>query len=426
MVTLLPLPVIFVSLIASCNGSRSIRSPNKSFITSRITYSFHTKNTTTTTFRTRVEESSVPSSNEKFHINPIGVAVGFLIPPILLFLCWLAVKYCRRNKSCNKVGDDSQPTFFSPVIRSIDLSFFEKLEQGGLQLGIVGRGGCGEVYKAELRNGERRLKIAIKRIMQPAIDAEELCEKETKFLNFQMQQIRSEIQTVGQLGHPNILPLLVHVSRPNYHYLVYEFMKNGSLHDALKGASDGLRNLEWPIRYKIALGVAAGLEYLHIMHRPRIIHRDLKPANILLDNDLNARISDFGLAKLVPDSISSAMRSKVAGTLGYVAPEYHQTMMFTDKSDVYSFGVVLAVLVTGKFPTDEFFQGTDEMTIVGWVRNVMRSDNPRMAIDRKLLGTGFEEQMLLVLKIACFCTYDDPKARPNSTDIRCMLSQIKH
>ncbi|EHA8587542.1 leucine-rich repeat receptor-like serine/threonine/tyrosine-protein kinase SOBIR1 [Cocos nucifera] len=425
MVTLLPLPAIFLSLITSCNGSRSIRNPNKSFITSRVTYSFYTINTTTM-FYTLAEESSVPPSDQKFHINPIGVAVGFLIRLILLFLCWLAVKYCRRNKSCYKVGDDSRATFFSPMIRAIDLSFFEKLEQGDLRLAIVGRGGCGEVYKAELCNGERTLKVAIKRIMQPAIDAGDLCEKETKFLNFQMQQIRSEIQRVGQLGHPSILPLLVHVSRPNYHNLVYEFKKNGSLHDALKGASDGLRNLEWPIRYKIALGVAAGLEYFHIIHRPRIIHRDLKPENILLDNDLNARISDFGLAKLVPDSISSAMRSKVAGTLGYIAPEYHQTLMFTDKCDVYSFGVVLAVLVTGKFPTDEFFQGTDEMTIVGWVKNAMRSDNPRMAIDRKLLGNGFEEQMLLVLKIGCFCTYDDPKARSSSRDIRCMLSQIKH
>ncbi|XP_038976909.1 leucine-rich repeat receptor-like serine/threonine/tyrosine-protein kinase SOBIR1 [Phoenix dactylifera] len=412
MVTLLPLPVIFLSLITSCNGSRSIRSPNKSFIK-------------TTMFYTPAEKSSVPSSDQKFHINPIGVAVGFLTP-ILLFLCWLAVRYWRRNKSCNKVGDDSRPTLFTPMIRSIDLSFLEKLEQGGLQLEIVGRGGCGEVYKAELRNGVRRMKIAIKRIMQPAIDAGELCEGETKFLNLQMQQIRSEIQTVGQLGHPNILPLLAHVSRPNCHYLVYEFMKNGSLHDALKGASDGSKNLEWPIRYKIALGVAAGLEYLHIARRPRIFHRDLKPANILLDDDLNARISDFGLAKLVPDSIRSARRSKVAGTIGYIAPEYYQTLMFTDKCDVYSFGVVLAVLVSGKFPTDEFFQGTDELCIVKWVRNAIRSDDPRVAIDRKLLGNGFEEQMLLVLKIACFCTYDDPMERPNSRDIHCMLSQIKH
>ena len=116
----------------------------------------------------------------------------------------------------------------------------------------------------------------------------------------------------------------------------------------------------------------------------------------------------------------------IAGTVGYIAPEYCQTLSCTDKCDIYSFGVILAVLVTGKFPNDEFFQMTDEMCIVGWVTSVLQSDDPKMAIDPNLVGCGFEEQMLLVLKIACFCTYDDPSERPNSKDVRCMLSQIKH
>ncbi|KAH7528318.1 hypothetical protein FEM48_Zijuj05G0060000 [Ziziphus jujuba var. spinosa] len=113
-------------------------------------------------------------------------------------------------------------------------------------------------------------------------------------------------------------------------------------------------------------------------------------------------------------------------SVGYIAPEYHQTLKFTDKCDIYSFGVILAVLVTGKLPSEEFFPNCDEIGLVKWLRSMIASENPRQAIDPKLIGNGFEEQMLLVLKVAYFCTLDNPKERPNSKDVRCMLSQIKH
>lgn len=388
---------------------------------------FYMRESTTAKLYILAEDPSTPSAGHKFQIKPMWVAVSFVLSTLCFLLFWLTIKRCKRIISWNKTSAGPQPTILSPMIRHAeDLSFLEELDNGGLHLETIGQGGCGEVYKAEMFNGDRKMLIAIKRIMQPAIDANELFKKETNLLNHQMRQIRSEIQTVGQIRHRNLLPLLAHIPRPNFHYLVYEFMKNGSLHDALKAVSNGLRELQWTVRYNIAVGVAAGLEYLHILHRPRIIHRDLKPANILLDDDLNARISDFGLAKVVPDITSGEMRSQVAGTVGYIAPEYHRTQLFTDKCDIYSFGVILAVLVTGRFPTDNFFQTTDEMCIVGWVRTAMTSHDPRMVIDQKLLGSGFEEQMLLVLKIACFCTYDDPKERPNSRDVHHMLSQIKH
>ncbi|KAH7510573.1 hypothetical protein FEM48_ZijujUnG0111300 [Ziziphus jujuba var. spinosa] len=119
-------------------------------------------------------------------------------------------------------------------------------------------------------------------------------------------------------------------------------------------------------------------------------------------------------------------RQSWRGTVGYIAPEFHQTLKFTDKCDIYSFGVVLAVLVTGKLPSDEFFQNGNEIGLVKWLRSVTNSENPQQAIDSKLIGNGFEEQMLLILKVAYFCTLDNPKERPNSKDVRCMLSQIKN
>ncbi|XP_059304044.1 leucine-rich repeat receptor-like serine/threonine/tyrosine-protein kinase SOBIR1 [Lycium ferocissimum] len=320
--------------------------------------------------------------------------------------------------------NDSSLTIFSPLIKKAeDLAFLEK-EDGMASLELIGKGGCGEVYKAELPGSNGKI-IAVKKIIQPPRDAAELTEEDSKAMNKKMRQIKSEIKIVGQIRHRNLLPLLAHMPRPDCHYLVYEYMKNGSLQDTLQQVREGTRELDWSARHRIAVGIAAGLEYLHINHTQRIIHRDLKPGNVLLDDDMEARIADFGLAKAVPDAHTHITTSNVAGTIGYIAPEYHQTLKFTDKCDIYSFGVLLGVLVMGKLPSDEFFQTTPEMSLVKWMRNVMTSEDPNRAIDPKLMGNGNDEQMLLVLKIACFCTLENPKERPNSKDVRCMLMQIK-
>lgn len=344
-----------------------------------------------------------------------GIVSGFVFS-LLFRLTLAAIRGGRR---------ESGPAIFSPLIKKAeDLAFLES-EEGLSSLELIGKGGCGEVYKAELPGSNGKM-IAIKKIIQPPRDATELTEEDTRDLDKKMRQIRSEIQTVGQIRHRNLLPLLAHLTRPDCHLLVYEFMKNGSLQDLLEKVSQGHTELDWLTRHRIALGVAAGLEYLHMNHTPRIIHRDLKPANVLLDDDMEARISDFGLAKAMPDSDTHITSSNVVGTLGYIAPEYHLTYKFTERSDIYSFGVLLAALVIGKLPSDEFFQHTQEISLVKWLRNVMTSDNPQQAIDPKLIGNGFEEQMLLVLRVAYFCTVDEPKRRPSSKEVRVMLAQIKH
>ncbi|KAA0057804.1 leucine-rich repeat receptor-like serine/threonine/tyrosine-protein kinase SOBIR1 [Cucumis melo var. makuwa] len=344
-----------------------------------------------------------------------GSLSGFIFS-LLFKLVIAAIKGGSKN---------SGPSIFAPkLIKRDDLAFLER-DDALASLQLIGKGGCGEVYKAELPEKSGKM-FAIKKITQPPKDAAELAEEESRHMSKKMRQIKSEIRTVGEIRHRNLLPLVAHVPRPDCHYLVYELMKNGSLQDMLNQVSAGVKELDWLTRHNIALGVASGLEYLHMNHTPRIIHRDLKPANVLLDDDMEARIADFGLAKAMPDAQTHMTASNVAGTVGYIAPEYHQTLKFTDKCDIYGFGVLLGVLVIGKLPSDEFFQNTDEMSLVKWMKNVMTSDNPRGAIDPKLLGNGWEEQMLLALKIACFCTMDNPKERPNSKEVRCMLSQIKH
>ncbi|WOL14371.1 hypothetical protein Cni_G23151 [Canna indica] len=358
-----------------------------------------------------------------------GSLAGIVSGVALSVLFRLVVNYIR-----GRYRNFGGPAIFSPkhIKNAEDLAFLEK-DDGLAALEIIGRGGCGEVYKAQLpppdpsKPDKPGMMIAIKKIMKRGTDnVEPTSDEESRLLDKWMRQIRSEIMTVGHIRHRNLLPLLAHVTRPDSHLLIYEYMKNGSLEAVLHGVRSGERELDWAARYRIALGIAAGLEYLHVHHKPSIIHRDLKPANILLDDDMEARIADFGLAKEMPDANTHITASKVAGTLGYISPEYGQTLRFTAKCDIYSFGVILAVLVIGKMPSDNFFQDTDEISLVRWLRNVMSSGDPSVAIDSKLAGNGFEEQMQLVLRIAVFCTADDPKERPHTKEVRTMLAQIKH
>ncbi|WVZ81532.1 hypothetical protein U9M48_028898 [Paspalum notatum var. saurae] len=358
----------------------------------------------------------------------VGSVAGVISGLVLSVLFRLALN-CIRGRYRSRTG----VTIFTPKLirRPEHLAFLEK-DDGLASLSVIGAGGCGEVYKAPLpveRDGEPPRFIAIKKIKKQSNDTpNNLSDEESRQLDKWSRQIQSEIRTVGYIRHRNLLPLAAHVPRPDCHYLVYEYMKNGSLHSALKGGEDGVAGagLSWPARLRVAVGVAAGLEYLHVSHHPQIIHRDLKPANILLDDDLEPRIADFGLAKAMPDAHTHVTASNVAGTLGYIAPEYHQTLQFTAKCDVYSFGVILAVLVTGKEPSDSFFTETDEVVgLVKWLRRVMLAGEHMTAIDPAIAGAGNEEQIVLVLRIAMFCLAEDPKERPSAKEVRCMLSQIK-
>ncbi|XP_062228685.1 leucine-rich repeat receptor-like serine/threonine/tyrosine-protein kinase SOBIR1 [Phragmites australis] len=355
----------------------------------------------------------------------VGSLAGFILGLVLSVLFRMALN-CIRGLFQTRSG----AMIFTPKLikRAEHLAFLEK-EDGLASLPVIGRGGCGEVYKAQLpveREGEEPRFIAIKKIKKQSVDTpNNLSDEESRQLDKWSRQIQSEIRTVGHMRHRNLLPLAAHVPRPNCHYLVYQYMKNGSLHNALKADGDGGSTvLPWPVRLRVAAGVAAGLEYLHVSHRPQIIHRDLKPANILLDDDMEPRIADFGLAKAMPDAHTHVTASNLAGTWGYIAPEYHQTLKFTAKCDVYSFGVILAVLATGKEPSDEFFTQVEEVGLVKWLRRVMRSGDHAEAIDPAIAGDGYEEQILLVLRIAVLCTVDDPKERPTAKDVRCMVSQI--
>jgi serine/threonine protein kinase len=364
----------------------------------------------------------------------IGFAVGSVaggISGLVVSVLFRLVVNCVRGRNRRRSGT----VIFTPKLikRADQLAFLEK-EDGLASLPVIG---CGEVYKAQLSPAEGEDEqqpprfIAIKKIrkQQPhAGDNNNLSDEESRLLDRWSRQIQSEIRTVGYIRHRNLLSLAAHVPRPDCHYLVYEYMKNGSLHHALKATTgDGVEQqpLPWPARLRVAVGVAAGLEYLHVSQNPPIIHRDLKPANVLLDDDMEPRIADFGLAKAMPDAHTHVTASAVAGTLGYIAPEYHQTSKFTAKCDVYSFGVILAVLGTGKEPTDAFFAQVHNDGLVKWLRRLMHDGNHAEAIDPAIACPQYQDQIVLLLRIAVFCTDEDHKKRPTAKEIRCMLAEIK-
>ncbi|XVF15358.1 hypothetical protein REPUB_Repub09cG0145300 [Reevesia pubescens] len=254
---------------------------------------------------------------------------------------------------------------------------------------IIGTGGSGRVYKVKLKTGQI---VAVKRLWGIKH------ETDTVF--------KSETETLGRIRHGNIVKLLMCCSGEEYRILVYEYMENGSLGDVLHGDKcAGL--VDWPKRFTIAISAAQGLAYLHHDCVPAIVHRDVKSNNILLDDEMRSRVADFGLAKTLQIEAKGGgdgAMSRVAGTHGYIAPEYAYTLKVTEKSDVYSFGVVLLELITGKRPNDPSFG--ENKDLMKWVTEVALSSSPERGID------SGENCCRNLSKIV------DPRMNPSASDLK--------
>ncbi|XP_010268651.1 PREDICTED: LRR receptor-like serine/threonine-protein kinase HSL2 [Nelumbo nucifera] len=273
---------------------------------------------------------------------------------------------------------------------------------------LIGTGGSGQVYRAKLKSGQM---VAVKKLWEgsgrPKTDV----------------AFRSEVETLGRIRHGNIVKLLFSCTSEgdDCRVLVYEYMEKGSLGELLHGEKGGIQ-LDWPKRFKIAVGTAQALAYLHHDCVPAIVHRDVKSNNILLDNEFNPHVADFGLARTlqreVCDGDGELVTSRVAGSYGYIAPEYAYTFKVTEKSDVYSFGVVLMELVTGKRPTDPSFGENKDM--VKWVTEAAvaacKEDTEllvKKVIDARMNVDSCDYQEInKVLNVALLCTSTYPLSRP--------------
>ncbi|KAF7843147.1 receptor-like protein kinase [Senna tora] len=263
---------------------------------------------------------------------------------------------------------------------------------------IIGRGAHGVVYKASIdpRSGHV---VAVKKVVF----------RRNKKRSLSMLR---EIETVRKIKHRNLVRFEGFWMGKDYGLIFYPYMVNGSLHDVLHERNQ-LPTLGWNIRYKIAVGIANGLAYLHHDCDPPIVHQDIKPKNILLDSEMEAHISDFGVAMLLNPSSSSPTQKRstyiALGTVGYIAP------VQSGVSDVYSYGVVLLELITGKKVLDPSFM--EKMTLVGWVRSMwMHTRSIENIVDsrlaRELSDGNVVEQVTRVLRIALQCSEKDPRKRP--------------
>lgn len=264
---------------------------------------------------------------------------------------------------------------------------------------IIGDGGFGTVYKATLPNGKT---VAVKKLSEAKTQGQ--------------REFIAEMETLGKVKHQNLVPLLGYCSIAEEKLLVYEYMVNGSLDLWLRNRTGALEVLDWEKRFKIANGAARGLAFLHHGFIPHIIHRDIKASNILLNEVFEPKVADFGLARLI-SACETHITTDIAGTFGYIPPEYGQSARSTTRGDVYSFGVILLELVTGKEPTGPDFKEIEGGNLVGWVFQKIKKGQAADVLDPTVLKADSKHMMLQVLQIACLCLSENPASRPTMLQV---------
>ncbi|KAI3451058.1 hypothetical protein Pfo_007723 [Paulownia fortunei] len=373
-----------------------------------------------------------PKSHRKQASLAGSVAMGLLFSLFCIFgLIIVAVETKKRRKKkeaaleaymenhSNSATAHSNWKLSARDALSINLATFEKplrkltfadlLEatNGFHNDSLIGSGGFGDVYKAQLKDGSI---VAIKKLIHVSGQGD--------------REFTAEMETIGKIKHRNLVPLLGYCKVGEERLLVYEYMKYGSLEDVLHDRKKIGIKLNWSARRKIAIGAARGLAFLHHNCIPHIIHRDMKSSNVLLDENLEARVSDFGMARLMSAMDTHLSVSTLAGTPGYVPPEYYQSFRCSTKGDVYSYGVVLLELLTGRQPTDSADFGDNNL--VGWVKQhaKMRISD---VFDPELIkeDPSLEIELLQHLKLACSCLDDRPWKRPTMIQVMAMFKEIQ-
>lgn len=333
--------------------------------------------------------------------NKTGLIVGLVVSGTLVVLLSAPlVFYLARRRRLTKddnvlLGLDAKPYTFSYSELKTATGHFDSANK-------LGEGGFGLVYKGTLNDGRV---VAVKQLAVASPQGK------TQFL--------AEIATISAVQHRNLVKLYGCCIEEDNQLLVYEFLENKSLDQALFGKREGGLHLNWPTRFGICLGIARGLSYLHEESRLRIVHRDIKASNILLDSNLNPKISDFGLAKLYDDQ-KTHMSTRVAGTIGYLAPEYAMRGHLTEKTDVFAFGVVALEIVSGRLNFDPNVE-EDKAYLLEWAWQLHENDCEVELVSSELVKFN-EEEVKRVVRVALLCTQTSPMLRPPMSRVVAMLS----
>ncbi|XP_038874919.1 LRR receptor-like serine/threonine-protein kinase RPK2 [Benincasa hispida] len=342
------------------------------------------------------------NSIEIASITSASAIVSVLIALIILFL------YTRKWNSRSKVIGSmrKEVTVFTDIGVSLTFENVVRATSNFNASNCIGSGGFGATYKAEIASG---MLVAIKRLAVGRFQG--------------VQQFDAEIKTLGRLRHPNLVTLIGYHASETEMFLIYNYLPGGNLEKFIQERST--RAVDWRILHKIALDIARALAYLHDQCVPRVLHRDVKPSNILLDDDFNAYLSDFGLARLLGTSETHATTG-VAGTFGYVAPEYAMTCRVSDKADVYSYGVVLLELLSDKKALDPSFSSYGNgFNIVAWACMLLRQGRAKEFFTAGLWEVGPHDDLVEVLHLAVVCTVDSLSTRPTMKQVVRRLKQLQ-
>lgn len=268
----------------------------------------------------------------------------------------------------------------------------------------IGQGGFGSVYKGLLKDGKL---VAIKVLSAESRQG--------------LREFLTEITVISDIQHENLVKLHGYCVEKDHRILVYGYLKNGSLDQTLLEGGDCSIKFTWEIRKKICIGVAKGLTYLHEEVQPHIIHRDIKASNILLDEDFTPKISDFGLAKLFPSHLTH-VSTRIAGTQGYLAPEYAIRGQLTRKADIYSFGILLLEVVSGR-PNQNKRLPTEDQYLLERVWELYREGELERLVDTSIGDKNADmDEACRYLKIGLLCTQSLPKNRPSMSSVIMMLN----
>nr|DAD42991.1 TPA_asm: hypothetical protein HUJ06_001221 [Nelumbo nucifera] len=322
----------------------------------------------------------------------VGVVIASLLVIVIAF-------YLKRKRSSNN-EDIEEFITIGPKPNTFSYAELKNATEDFNPNNKLGEGGFGPVYKGTLSDGRV---VAVKQLSVASQQGK--------------SQFVTEIATISAIQQRNLVKLYGCCIEGEKRLLVYEYLENKSLDQALFGNTT--LHLDWPTRYKICLGTARGLAYLHEESRPRFVHRDVKASNILLDADLHPKISDFGLAKLYDDK-KTHISTRVAGTIGYLAPEYAMRGHLTEKADVFGFGVVTLEIFSGR-PNSDPSLDREKIYLLEWAWNLHENNCELELVDKKLSEFDEEEARRLI-GVALLCTQTSPAFRPSMSRVVAMLS----
>ncbi|KAL9686672.1 hypothetical protein QQ045_031065 [Rhodiola kirilowii] len=346
--------------------------------------------------------SSRLNSIEIASIVSASAIVSVLLALIILFI------YTRKwaPDSRVQVSVPREITLFTDIGAPLT---FDKISNSTANFNAsncIGNGGFGATYRAEIAPG---VVVAVKRLSVGRFHG--------------VQQFHAEIKTLERVRHPNLVTLIGYHASETEMFLIYNYLPGGNLAKFIQERNE--KATDWKILHKIALDIAQALAYLHDQCVPRVLHRDVKPSNILLDNELNAYLSDFGLSRLLGTSETHATTG-VAGTFGYLAPEYAMTCRVSDKADVYSYGIVLLELLSDKKTLDPSFSAHENgFTIVSWASMLLREGRAKDVFNPRLWETGPHKKLVDTLHLAVRCTVETLSVRPTMRQVAQQLKQLQ-